>query len=605
MKKYALTFILICVALNSVFAQVSTLFPLKPFVTDTIAITYDTTFPNAKLKTGEAIFSRITYYLQDGSFVKTHQQLVGSNGKLGTRLLLPQQTAYTKIEFYSLNKEDESASKSLIVYDTKTLKPVKGAYLDVLFSNKPDSIFKLEIINHPTNYYAYARYMNVIAMIKDPQLAKKQISTYLTALDSITKIQPGARNDIGLLTATCVGNIKIGNMIEAKKILFQLFDRYPVASETAFAFSIYNYEYYKSSNKLIEDDVRYKIKQIFVCFPTAALQKNANIFEYLRLEKDIPTEAFENALLPQYESEELPYYALGNLPELYIQRNEKLESGKSILINAIKRFQDGSIQHQYRLNTGHYQMHVSLLLYDLAKINSLEKDNQSVIINASAAMQILLGSNVEGNFLPLLLQLRAKAFTDMGNFNLAIADYEKLYVSGSANVLDSLQRLFPLSDLKHKSFEDYLKVLKPSDKKAYSDLTTLANFSGTDLKGNKLSLSDLKGKIVVLNIWGIGCGPCIAEMPELNKLVKEFANQPNVVFIAITNDNKESLVKFFKTRKFDYKVINKVANTSTIFNTNSLPVHMVIGKNGEILNRSIGARDDIHEFLKRIIEINL
>jgi len=109
----------------------------------------------------------------------------------------------------------------------------------------------------------------------------------------------------------------------------------------------------------------------------------------------------------------------------------------------------------------------------------------------------------------------------------------------------------------------------------------------------------------VLNIWGIGCGPCIAEMPELNKLVKQFSNQSNAVFLALSADKTESLLKFFKDRQFDYRVLNNGGKIAESFNTNALPIHMVIGKNGEIISRSIGARENIKEFLQNVITANL
>lgn len=605
MKRYAFTFILVCCLINSVLAQTSFIVPSKPIVTDTISISYDTNLPNAKLRGNETIYVRVVNYLQDGDIVKFNRNLKTINNIKSVKIVLPKLTAFTRLEFYTLNKEDEAASQELVVYENDRVKPVKGAYLDALFGNKPDSIFRLELANHPTNYYAYARYMNVVAMVKDPELAKIQIKSLLKRLDSVSETNKGAKTDVGLIAAKCVGEAKIGDLAAAKNNLFKLFETYPINAETASAFRIYNYEYYKSSNKQIEEDVREKVKYIFMNYPTAAIAKDANVFEDLRNSKDIPTQAFEKVLMPQYKSGEMTYYALGNLPELYIGRNENLEVAKSLLNAAIKQFQDGSIQHQYRLNNRHYQMYVPLLMLNLAKVNLLQKENELAILNSTAAIQILSGSNTEGNYLPLLLQTRSCAYTALGNINLAMADYEKLYLSGASHALDSMQRLFPLSNYKHKSFNDYLNSIKPSGKKESLNLNKLGNFSGTDLKGNKVSLSDLVGKIVVINIWGIGCGPCIAEMPELNKLVKEFANQPNVVFIAITGDGKESLAKFLKTNKFDYKVINNVANSTTIFNTNALPVHMVLGKQGEIINRSIGAREDVKVFLKGIIEANL
>jgi thiol-disulfide isomerase/thioredoxin len=407
------------------------------------------------------------------------------------------------------------------------------------------------------------------------------------------------------LVALCLANAKIGNLAIAKQSLFSLFDGYPIAEETAFAFSIYNYEYYKASGKQIEKDVRASVKKIFINYPKAAICKDANVFEYLRNDPEISTLAFEKVIKPQFATGQISYYALGNLPELYIERKEQLDSAKKMLILSIERFQTGEIQHQYLLNNGHYQMYVPFLLFDIAKINSLQGDQQSAITNTSAAMQILTGSNVEGNFLPLMLSLRAAAYTKLGNFNLALEDYKKLYLNGNTGVLDSMQRLFPLCDVKQATFATFVAFLKSKSGVKNEKQNLLSNFVGTDLKGNQVSLNDLKGKIVVLNVWGIGCGPCIAEMPVLNELVKMYKDNNNVKFIAVTADQKKDLLAFFKHRTFDYRVLSNVAHITETFNTNALPVHMVIGKSGEIINRSIGSREDIKSYLKGIIDANL
>jgi thiol-disulfide isomerase/thioredoxin len=56
-------------------------------------------------------------------------------------------------------------------------------------------------------------------------------------------------------------------------------------------------------------------------------------------------------------------------------------------------------------------------------------------------------------------------------------------------------------------------------------------FDVVAVDGKRLKLSALKGKVVVLNFWFIGCAPCIAELPALNKLVDEYKGE-DVVFIA-------------------------------------------------------------------------
>lgn len=602
MKKY---FLLLCCAfaLPSM-AQVGEVFPAHPSVGDTIRLSYNQTSANAQLKGISPIYARITRYLQDGSIEKRHLTLHDTDGRLQAFFVLPQQTASFKIDFYSLNKDDEQAGQNRLVYEKDNGKPVKGAYLDSFFSNKVDSLFRLEISGHPDHYYAYARMMNVVAMINDPETAKVEISSFLKDLDLLAAQHAEAKNDAGLMAAYCVGLAKTNRLQEAKTYLYRLLELYPAKAETAFAFSIYNYENYKATNLQLEEDVRAKLKKIYIDYPDAAICSDANAFEYLRTDASIPTSAFEKVIRRQLAKDQLPYYALGNLPELYMSRHEKLDTAKQLLLNAIKRFQDGSIQHQFRLNHGHYQMYVSNLLMDLAKVNALQGDFQDAIINLSAAIQVIGGHSAEGNFMPEMLKQRATSFEALGQLNLALEDYKRLYQIGEVNIMQDLERLYPLCDVKAQTFSGFLATLKAKEGQAKAQ-ETIIHFAGTDMDGNEVKLSDFKGKIVVVNIWGIGCGPCIAEMPELNRLVKEYAGRKEVVFLAITADPKENLLKFLKNKKFDYKVINGVKNIAEIFNTNALPVHVVIGKNGEVVNRSIGARANIRTYLKSVIDASL
>src|SRR5689334_20368114 len=54
--------------------------------------------------------------------------------------------------------------------------------------------------------------------------------------------------------------------------------------------------------------------------------------------------------------------------------------------------------------------------------------------------------------------------------------------------------------------------------------------------GKEIEFRKLKGKIVVLNFWFTACPPCLAEIPALNKLAKEYKNK-NVIFFGITYDS--------------------------------------------------------------------
>lgn len=70
-------------------------------------------------------------------------------------------------------------------------------------------------------------------------------------------------------------------------------------------------------------------------------------------------------------------------------------------------------------------------------------------------------------------------------------------------------------------------------------------FQGLELDEKKFSSKQLKNEIVVINFWFENCPPCIAEMPELNKLVAKYGKK-GVRFIGITHDLPQKARRFQK-----------------------------------------------------------
>nr|WP_240348238.1 TlpA disulfide reductase family protein [Longitalea arenae] len=166
-----------------------------------------------------------------------------------------------------------------------------------------------------------------------------------------------------------------------------------------------------------------------------------------------------------------------------------------------------------------------------------------------------------------------------------------------------MQAIYPYCSTRSKNWNEFANKLR--SKPDTVDQALAPGFSGSDLAGNKVQLSALKGKVVVLNFWRTSCGPCIKEMPRLNKLVEKFRTNDKVVFLAITADKTEKLRSFFRNRQFDYTIVNNAAGAYEHYNIDVLPVHIVIDKSGRIINRSSGAREDIGQYLEQQIELGL
>lgn len=113
------------------------------------------------------------------------------------------------------------------------------------------------------------------------------------------------------------------------------------------------------------------------------------------------------------------------------------------------------------------------------------------------------------------------------------------------------------------------------------------DFEGTDTEGKKRRLSDYKGKVVVVDVWNIGCKPCIAEIPYLKKLEQQFEGK-DVVFISYSLDTQvESWKQFLGTHRMEgNQWINTEAFKSDFardYKVRFIPRFMVFGKNGEIV----------------------
>lgn len=590
--------------------QAGDVFPAQPSWGDTLQVRYRLQDTAATLRGKEPIYVKITTWQQDGAY-RWHVLKLSGQDSLTQSFVSPPATAALSLRFYTLNKDDEKASRKLYVYDKITHVPVAGAYWEDFFRGDPAVYFDKELQNHPQHYLTYAKYFNVVSMYKGVEESKAIITRLLPVLEQAYRQQatPGAgaaKPAAGLMAALCVGYAKRGELPEAKTFLLRLLDNFPQAAETALAFSLYNYEYYKASSKQIEEDIRARLAAILKQWPGAALLDDPNVTYYISKVPELSVADFERALLPRYRQGSIPYHGLDRLPDIYIDRQEKADSAKAMLTRLIRDWQDGSINHQYRLSPGHYSMYLPSLLQMLAKANLLLQEFDEAITHASAGMALLAGSNYEGNFLPDLLALRALAYKQAGNLDMAMEDYKQLYKTGKEETLDSIKAIFPYCTVQEKNVEALVAALRKKVITGSADQLELApDFKGKDLQGRTVQLTALRGKIVVVNFWGTGCGPCIGEMPALNKLVQKYQNNTNVVFLAITGDETERLNQFFKKRKFLYTVVNNAGKVSDAFNIESLPVHIVIGKNGAVINRSTGAREDIAAYLDAVIQRSL
>ena len=106
---------------------------------------------------------------------------------------------------------------------------------------------------------------------------------------------------------------------------------------------------------------------------------------------------------------------------------------------------------------------------------------------------------------------------------------------------------------------------------------------------SKKSISDYKGKIVLLNYWATWCAPCIKEMPELNRLQSKYQDQ-GLTVIALSDEDNERLIKFANKNPFiATAAYSKEFNWADI--QSERPMTFLINREGVIVDYFTGGYD--------------
>ncbi|VTP95018.1 Stage IV sporulation protein H [Sphingobacterium daejeonense] len=103
-----------------------------------------------------------------------------------------------------------------------------------------------------------------------------------------------------------------------------------------------------------------------------------------------------------------------------------------------------------------------------------------------------------------------------------------------------------------------------------------------------------------MNFWATWCPPCIAEMPSLQKLHEDLQSEKDIVFMAIEVDqNIEKAAKFMAKNKYSLPLYTVDSDLPEELHTNSIPMTVILAKNGDIVGKQVGMMDFKSEKLKQ------
>lgn len=128
-------------------------------------------------------------------------------------------------------------------------------------------------------------------------------------------------------------------------------------------------------------------------------------------------------------------------------------------------------------------------------------------------------------------------------------------------------------------------------------------FELPDYQGVSHKLSDFRGETVLLNFWASWCGPCRQEMPELARLAREYEGKVRFVGVNLAvEDDAAASQAFLKKVNVPYlNVLDQKGEAALDFRVQAIPTTVLIGPQGQVIGRVLGANvAGIEGLLKKV-----
>lgn len=585
----AITVIINHFLIQNATAQITELLPKNPKCGDSLQIVYNPQAKDAKLLSGDDVY--VVYYsYSDGGSEQIWAPMNRNYDKFTHKLYIEKNVYY--LTFYFITKEewDNNATIATMVYNNEGV-PVKGAYAQKItspyFATDYEELFKKELELYPENYAAYRDKWFIESFDSEK---KESIKKEINVLSKLENDSPE------MFYSLSYGYSLLGNEEKSRRLILEMSKKHPRSYMLTRAIRSYEHQIFAQRIKGEGPEEIKKLSQNIVeNYPNSDFaRKKVNYFASKNIiSLPLVEKICKSWMKDQIDNPE-PYRILANA---YYNKNYNLREASILIEKSVRFLLEGKLRFYEDVSGKTSKLYLPKYLYYQAQIYHLLKEYHKALSAITCAIQFSDESK------PGFLLLEADIWIKYGFYSKAELAYMKAIKYGNEAARDSLKSVYHRRHLSEKGFDEYLSKLRASltVKAKKDDVEIAPDFEITSIEGNIYKMSDLRGKVVVLNFWFTGCAPCRIEIPSLNKLVDDFQEQ-NVVFLAFSLDEKDALQKFLNKNPFRYKIIPNSSAISRKYKVHAYPSHVIVNRKGEIFYKASGGNENINKRLKTPIK---
>lgn len=228
----------------------------------------------------------------------------------------------------------------------------------------------------------------------------------------------------------------------------------------------------------------------------------------------------------------------------------------------------------------------------------LEKYNDAQLLKNEVAMNEAISSYTKF-FKDYVVQNPTSPAIVYALLNLEGEDFLNAYNALAGKIENN--PLYPLA----QSQKDYVERSFAAEKKQQemqSGHMTAPNFTLKNLEGKDVSLSDFKGKWVVIDFWGSWCGWCIKGFPQLKDAYEQYAPELEIIGVDC-NESEEAWRRGVEKYKLPWVNVYNPQNSTLLmeYGVQGFPTKVIVNPEGKIANITVGENPSFFEILGRLI----
>ncbi len=118
------------------------------------------------------------------------------------------------------------------------------------------------------------------------------------------------------------------------------------------------------------------------------------------------------------------------------------------------------------------------------------------------------------------------------------------------------------------------------------------DFTLPSLNGKSITLSELKGTVVLINFWATWCPPCKLEMPSMERLYRKIKHNGFTILAVDIMEKPKTVKKFVRENKLSFPILlDTTGEVSAKYMATAIPTSYIVDKDGNAVGRVLGPRD--------------